>query len=124
LAESGLTGASRAKQVSAFRAPQLRPHKIRVPLNEIECHFHLYSRRPVFCGFRAPYPVSICCDYERKSQRDHIHTACLHCGKISEFVSDLFERLKEQVEKDCNFSVMVSRLEIGGYCSTCRALRR
>ncbi len=32
--------------------------------------------------------------YERKLNRDHIHMACLRCGKISEFVSDVFEQLK------------------------------
>ncbi|HYG98213.1 MAG TPA: transcriptional repressor [Terriglobales bacterium] len=58
--------------------------------------------------------------YERKVHRDHIHMACLRCGKISEFVSDVFEKLKQQVEKDCRFHIVVSRLEIGGYCSTCR----
>jgi Fe2+ or Zn2+ uptake regulation protein len=58
--------------------------------------------------------------YERKLGRDHIHMACLRCGKITEFVSDMFERLKQQVEKDCRFRVLVSRLEMGGYCSTCR----
>ena len=41
-------------------------------------------------------------------------------GKIAEFVSDSFEKLKQQVEKDCRFRVVISRLEIGGYCSTCR----
>jgi hypothetical protein len=35
-------------------------------------------------------------------------------------VSDSFEKLKEQVEKDCRFRVLVSRLEMGGYCSACR----
>ena len=41
--------------------------------------------------------------YERKLNRDHIHMACLRCGKIMEFVSDIFEKLKAQVEKDCRF---------------------
>ena len=58
--------------------------------------------------------------YERKLGRDHIHMACLRCGKITEFVSDVFEQLKQQVEKDCRFRVLISRLEIGGYCSACR----
>lgn len=58
--------------------------------------------------------------YERKVHRDHIHMACLRCGKITEFVSDVFEKLKEQVAKDCRFHIVVSRLEIGGYCSSCR----
>src|SRR5271167_4771526 len=58
--------------------------------------------------------------YERKLNRDHIHMACLRCGKIMEFVSDIFEKLKGQVEKDCRFRIVVSRLEIGGYCAACR----
>jgi Fur family transcriptional regulator, ferric uptake regulator len=59
--------------------------------------------------------------YERRLERDHIHIACLRCGKITEFVSDSLDQLKEQVEKDCRFRVLVSRLEIGGYCATCRS---
>ena len=58
--------------------------------------------------------------YERKLNRDHIHMACLRCGKISEFVSDVFEKLKRQVESDCRFRIVVSRLEIGGYCNACQ----
>jgi Fur family ferric uptake transcriptional regulator len=61
--------------------------------------------------------------YERKLERDHIHMACLRCGKISEFLSDGFERLKRQVEKDCRFRVLISRLEMGGYCADCRGSR-
>jgi Fe2+ or Zn2+ uptake regulation protein len=45
--------------------------------------------------------------------------ACLRCGKIMEFVSDIFENLKVQVERDCRFRTVVSRLEIDGYCSAC-----
>ena len=58
--------------------------------------------------------------YERRPQRDHLHMACLRCGKIMEFESNLFERLKGQVERECRFHIVVSRLEIGGYCSGCR----
>lgn len=58
--------------------------------------------------------------YERKVDRDHIHMACLRCGKITEFVSDLFESLKAQIEQDCHYRIVVARLEIGGYCSGCR----
>ena len=59
--------------------------------------------------------------YERRPQRDHIHMACLHCGKIAEFESDLFERLKGQIQRECQFHILVSRLEIGGYCAECRS---
>jgi Fur family transcriptional regulator, ferric uptake regulator len=58
--------------------------------------------------------------YERRPQRDHIHMACLRCGKIAEFESDLFERLKGQIQRECQFHILVSRLEIGGYCAVCR----
>lgn len=60
--------------------------------------------------------------YERRVYRDHLHMACLRCGKITEFVSDIFEKLKEQVEKDCRFFILVSRMEIGGYCANCRRI--
>jgi Fe2+ or Zn2+ uptake regulation protein len=58
--------------------------------------------------------------YERKTGRDHIHMACLRCGKITEFESELFENLKRQLERDCSFHILVSRLEVGGYCPACR----
>jgi len=58
--------------------------------------------------------------YERKLDRDHIHMACLRCGKITEFVSKTFESLKKQLEQDCRFHIVVSRLAVGGYCSGCR----
>lgn len=61
--------------------------------------------------------------YERKMAFDHVHLACLRCGKIDEFVSDVFEQLKKQVETDCRFKIVVSRLEIGGYCARCRSLQ-
>jgi len=58
--------------------------------------------------------------YERRPQREHLHMACLRCGKIQEFESHLFERLKGQVERECRFHIVVTRVEIGGYCSACR----
>ena len=58
--------------------------------------------------------------YERRPQRDHIHMACLRCGKIIELESELFDRLKAQIQRDSRFHIVVSRLEIGGHCSECR----
>ena len=58
--------------------------------------------------------------YERKLSRDHIHMACLRCGKITEFVSKTFESLKNQLQRDCRFHIIVARLEVGGYCPACR----
>ncbi|MBZ5600664.1 MAG: transcriptional repressor [Acidobacteriia bacterium] len=59
--------------------------------------------------------------YERRPQRDHLHMACLRCGKILEFESNLFDRLKGQIQRECQFHILVTRMEIGGYCSQCRA---
>jgi Fur family ferric uptake transcriptional regulator len=58
--------------------------------------------------------------YERRLGRDHIHMACLRCGKITEFVSTTFDSLKRQLEKECRFRILAARLEVGGYCSGCR----
>lgn len=58
--------------------------------------------------------------YERKLGQDHIHMACLRCGKITEFVSERFDSLKSQLEQECRFRIVVARLEVGGYCTECR----
>jgi Fur family ferric uptake transcriptional regulator len=58
--------------------------------------------------------------YERKMNRDHIHLACLRCGRITEYVSDLFEALKGQMGRECDYEIVVARLEVGGYCCQCR----
>jgi len=58
--------------------------------------------------------------YERKTGRDHIHMACLRCGKITEFMSERFDSLKNELEQECRFHILVARLEVGGYCAACR----
>ena len=60
--------------------------------------------------------------YERRPQRDHLHMACLRCGKIMEFESNLFDRLKGQVQRECQFHIVITRVEMGGYCSGCRSV--
>jgi Fur family transcriptional regulator, ferric uptake regulator len=57
--------------------------------------------------------------YETHGPRDHIHVACLHCGKVREFESRLYEQLKEQIARDFHMKVTVSRTEVGGYCEEC-----
>src|SRR5580704_16829164 len=58
--------------------------------------------------------------YESHGPRDHIHVACLKCGKVREFESELYEKLKKQIEKDCGIEITVSRTEVGGLCADCR----
>ena len=57
--------------------------------------------------------------YETHGPRDHIHVACLRCGKVREFESGLYEQLKQQIARDFNMKVTVSRTEVGGYCAEC-----
>ena len=59
--------------------------------------------------------------YERKTPREHMHMTCLGCGKVMEFESRLFDKLKKQIETECRFHIMVARMELGGYCAKCRA---
>ncbi len=58
--------------------------------------------------------------YESHGLRDHIHIACLCCGKVREVESDLFEELKRQIQRDTGIHITVTRTEIGGYCESCR----
>ena len=58
--------------------------------------------------------------YEARASRDHIHLACLKCGRIQEFESSLFEKLKGQIERQRRFNIKVVRVEAGGYCENCR----
>src|SRR5262252_8607125 len=57
--------------------------------------------------------------YETHGPRDHIHVACLKCGKVREFESQLYEQLKSQIERDFKMKVTISRTEVGGYCADC-----
>src|SRR6201995_2602318 len=57
--------------------------------------------------------------YERRTPREHLHITCIRCGKVTEFESRLFDKLKRQVEAECHFRIAVARMEIGGYCSKC-----
>lgn len=59
--------------------------------------------------------------YEARTSRDHVHLACFECGKIDEFASPSYDRLKEEIKESCGFSIDVVRLEVGGRCRACSA---
>ena len=59
--------------------------------------------------------------YETHGPRDHIHVACIRCGKVREFESRLYEHLMQQIARDCGIQVTVSRTEVGGICNECLA---
>jgi Fur family ferric uptake transcriptional regulator len=58
--------------------------------------------------------------YESHGPRDHIHVACLRCGKVREFESELYEELKKQIARDSGIEISVMRTEVGGLCADCR----
>jgi Fe2+ or Zn2+ uptake regulation protein len=57
--------------------------------------------------------------YESHGPRDHIHVACMRCGKVREFESEVYEQLKKQIAEDCGIDITVMRTEVGGTCSDC-----
>jgi len=57
--------------------------------------------------------------YESHASREHIHIACLRCGKVREFESPLYEEMKQQIEQQLDMTITMSRTEVGGYCRTC-----
>ncbi len=57
--------------------------------------------------------------YELRRDLDHIHLACFQCGRIEEFGSPLFERLKQEITREGGFRIGVVRMEVGGRCSSC-----
>jgi Fur family ferric uptake transcriptional regulator len=58
--------------------------------------------------------------YEARPTRDHIHLACVKCGRIQEFESPLLEKLKGQIERERHFCIDVVRVEVGGHCDNCK----
>ena len=41
--------------------------------------------------------------YEVKTQKDHLHLACFHCGEIEELDSPTFQRLKREIAAQNDF---------------------
>jgi Fur family transcriptional regulator, ferric uptake regulator len=62
--------------------------------------------------------------YEVKTRKDHLHLACFECGKIEEFASPTFERLKREIAEKNDFEIQVMRLEVGGLCKRCSARKK
>lgn len=61
--------------------------------------------------------------YETKLKQEHAHIICLRCGKVEEFFGEPLQKMRKQVEEHFNFHILLTRTEIGGYCSHCQILR-
>ena len=58
--------------------------------------------------------------YETRLKREHAHIVCLRCGGVQEFFGEPLQLLKQQIESDFGFRILVARTEVGGYCPDCQ----
>ena len=58
--------------------------------------------------------------YETRLKREHAHVVCLRCGAVQEFFGRPLQNLKEQIESDFGFKILLARTEVGGYCADCQ----
>jgi len=50
----------------------------------------------------------------------HCHLRCIKCGKVVEFVEEELQVIEKRLAQKHNFLVVDHRLDVVGYCSTCR----
>jgi Fur family ferric uptake transcriptional regulator len=62
--------------------------------------------------------------YETKMKREHAHVICLSCGKVEEYFGEPLTRMRKEVEETMGFQIVITRTEVGGYCSHCQAMRK
>ncbi len=62
--------------------------------------------------------------YETRMKQAHAHVICLGCGKVEEFYGEPLQKLRRQVESSLGYEVLVTRVEIGGYCPHCQLVRK
>jgi len=61
------------------------------------------------------------CKYEIiKENEHHDHLICLKCGKCIEIYGDEIEQLQKNIALDNHFSLKSHRMELYGYCSSCK----
>ena len=58
--------------------------------------------------------------YETRLKREHAHIVCLRCGAVQEYFGEPLKLLKDQIESDFGFQILVARTEVGGYCADCQ----
>jgi Fur family ferric uptake transcriptional regulator len=53
-------------------------------------------------------------------QSHHCHLRCIKCGKVIEFVEEALQAIEERLARKHDFLVVDHRLDVVGYCGTCR----
>ena len=61
--------------------------------------------------------------YETRLKQEHAHIICLRCGRIEEYFGGPLQNMREQIEAQFGFQIVIARTEVGGYCAHCQILR-
>lgn len=61
--------------------------------------------------------------YETRQKQEHAHIICLSCGKVEEYFGEPLKKLRREIETTFGFQIILTRTEVGGYCSHCQARR-
>ena len=61
--------------------------------------------------------------YETRLKQEHAHIICLRCGRIEEYFGGPLQNMREQIEAQFGFQIIIARTEVGGYCAHCQILR-
>jgi len=61
--------------------------------------------------------------YETRQKQEHAHIICLRCGRIEEYFGAPLQSMREQMETQFGFEIMLARTEVGGYCAHCQVVR-
>ena len=61
--------------------------------------------------------------YETRQKQEHAHIICLSCGKVEEYFGEPLKKLRREIETTFGFQIVLTRTEVGGYCSHCQVRR-
>ena len=62
--------------------------------------------------------------YEMTDSAEHYHIICRGCGTVVEFRSPLNERMREDVERQSEFTITDIEVSMQGYCPKCREINK
>jgi Fur family ferric uptake transcriptional regulator len=61
--------------------------------------------------------------YETRQKQEHAHIICLRCGRIEEYFGEPLQNMRDQIERQFGFNIIIARTEVGGYCAHCQIVR-
>jgi Fe2+ or Zn2+ uptake regulation protein len=58
--------------------------------------------------------------HQVRAYSEHIHLACLQCGRIEESLCPAFDQLRRAIGDRSHFEIQIVLFEAGGRCRDCR----